>query len=153
LRRDFFFNFDGKVSKLSQLRIRDNYLHFYLKVIEPLKPNIQKGGKKIMSLSEIKNFSSFMGYQFENVLLYNRKMIHEKMGISAAQIISSSPYKQQADRKVIKEVQEKCLRIKLPKRCAAKPVLVHLDEILASDKDEIHEYFYKIISFADLVTH
>jgi len=90
LRRDFFFNFDGKVSKLSQLRIRDNYLHFYLKVIEPLKPNIQKGGKKIMSLSEIKNFSSFMGYQFENVLLYNRKMIHEKMGISAAQIISSS---------------------------------------------------------------
>jgi hypothetical protein len=29
-RRDFYFKADGKISKLSHLRIRDNYLRFYL---------------------------------------------------------------------------------------------------------------------------
>ncbi len=46
LSRDYYFKPDsGEVAKLSHLRVKDNYLRFYLKVIEPLKAKIEKGGK------------------------------------------------------------------------------------------------------------
>lgn len=49
LSRDYYFHPFGKPSKLSHLRIKDNYLRFYLKFIEPRKKHILKGGKSIRS--------------------------------------------------------------------------------------------------------
>lgn len=93
LSRDYYFKPDsGMASKLSHLRINDNYLRFYLKMIEPLKMKIEKGGKKIHHLHDLKGFESLMGLQFENLILANRFLIHEKLFVNDSQIISSAPY-------------------------------------------------------------
>jgi AAA+ ATPase superfamily predicted ATPase len=90
--RDYYFNPDGHPSKLNHLRVKDNYLRFYLKVIEPQIPFIQKGGKKITSLKDIKGWSSIMGLQFENLILQNRDCLLPLLNISQTQLISSAPY-------------------------------------------------------------
>lgn len=94
LGRDFYFKPDGEVSKLSQLRVKDNYLRFYLKYIEPLRAKIEKGGKPVRSLTDIKNFESLMGFQFENLILKNREKIYPALDLQAQQIVSAAPYKQ-----------------------------------------------------------
>jgi hypothetical protein len=184
LRRDFYFKADGKISKFSHLRVRDNYLRFYLKVIAPLKPNIQKGGMQIKSLNDIKNIASITGYQFENFILFNQLKMYEKLSLSASQIISSAPHYQMQDKKgrkacqidllihaekdvfylcefktshkighqIIQEVEEKCRRIKLPKRCSVRPVLIHLNELDANHEEKIKNYFFRTISFSDFIS-
>jgi AAA+ ATPase superfamily predicted ATPase len=93
LNRDFYFNPQtGEVAKASHLRVKDNYSRFYLKVIEPAKKKIEKGGKIIQDLNEIKNFSSLLGYQFENLILANRDLVQVKLKLKSEQIISSAPY-------------------------------------------------------------
>jgi hypothetical protein len=42
VRRDFTWDFKNSTSKLSQLRLRDNYAKFYLKYIQPHKQRITK---------------------------------------------------------------------------------------------------------------
>lgn len=94
LSRDFYFHPDGRVSKLSHLRVKDNYLRFYLKFIEPKKQHILKGGKAITALSDLHGWTSVMGLQFENLLLLNRELILKVLGINSSQIISAAPYLQ-----------------------------------------------------------
>lgn len=94
LSRDFYFHPNGEISKLGHLRLKDNYTRFYLKHIEPLRHKIQTGAKSIRSLSELKNFESTMGFQFENLILANRVRLHEILKISSIDVLSSAPYVQ-----------------------------------------------------------
>ena len=82
----------GQISKLSQYRLSDNYLRFYLKYI---KPNIQKiltGQFKYHSISALPGWSSIMGFQIENLVLNNRYDIKEKIGIYADEVVCDNPY-------------------------------------------------------------
>jgi uncharacterized protein len=90
----------GKISKLSKYRLRDNYLRFYLRYIFPHLNKINKGQFKTMSLSSFPGWDSIMGLQFENVVLNNRKLIHEKLGIRPEEIVCDNPYFQ---RKTLKQ--------------------------------------------------
>lgn len=65
LSRDYYYHFGGKRGKLSHLRVKDNYLRFYLKQIEPLKDKINNKMLKVNLLKGIKNYHSILGYQFE----------------------------------------------------------------------------------------
>lgn len=94
LTRDFYYHADGERSKLGHLRVNDNYLRFYLKYIQPLKDKIQTGAKTLLSISELKNFDSILGLQFENLILANRKKLHELLNIPDSEIRSSSPHVQ-----------------------------------------------------------
>ena len=80
--------------KKSQLRVKDNYTGFYLKIIEPLKKKITKGGKEIQNLYQLKNYLAILGYQFENILLANKTLIHKALNITSDQLISSAPFLQ-----------------------------------------------------------
>lgn len=184
LSRDYYFKPEsGQVSKLSHLRVQDNYLRFYLKIIEPLKAKIEKGGTQIQSLSEIKGFESLMGFQFENLILANKHLIHSQLSIKEEQIVSSAPYVQRKttkthgacqidllihtqldvfmacefkcqrviNNKIIKEMKRKIEVLKVPRRSAVKPVLIYLGEMDPNHESEINDYFYKVISFSDLV--
>ncbi|OGT68521.1 MAG: ATPase [Gammaproteobacteria bacterium RIFCSPLOWO2_02_FULL_38_11] len=71
-----------KVSILSQYRLSDNYLRFYLKYIKP-QANIIKDKKyKVRSLSNLTGWSSIIGLQFENLVLSNREIIYKMLDIS-----------------------------------------------------------------------
>ncbi len=91
----------GKVSKLSQYRLSDNYLRFYLKNILPNRDRILRDSFEGRDLSVLPGWHSIMGLQFENIVLKNRKTIWEKLGIKPGDIIADNPYfqKQSSTRK------------------------------------------------------
>jgi AAA+ ATPase superfamily predicted ATPase len=181
--RDCVFKPDGSASGLSQIRVKDNYLRFYLKHIEPNKERILKGGFKLRSLYELKGFDAILGYQFENIILANRELIYQHLSLAPSSIISAAPYWQRKtlknkgacqvdllihssldvyfvcefkcqkviDRRVIGAVKRKLETIALPKKTAAKPVLVYQGEIDPAHESELREFFLKLISFEELL--
>jgi uncharacterized protein len=91
--RDFSWQFnDGKTSKLSHYRLSDNYLRFYLKLIEPNKRKIESGIFQERTLTSLPGLNTIMGLQFENLVLNNRKLIHKLLDIRPEDIISEGPY-------------------------------------------------------------
>lgn len=80
--------------KQSLYRISDPYMRFYLKVIEPNLDIISDGGFDQVQLSTMPGFDTHMGLQLELLLLQNRSMICEKIGISPTDIVRQGPYRQ-----------------------------------------------------------
>ncbi len=105
LTRDYYYKPDGTQSKLSHLRVNDNYLRFYIKYIKPLKNKIKQSEKKVESFNQLDQFESLMGYQFENLILANRHKIIEKIGLNNNEIQSASPYVQRVTSKIPKACQ------------------------------------------------
>ena len=91
----------GKMGRNSLYRLSDNYLRFYLKYI---RPNLQKiTQNSFEDISRLPGWESMMGYQVENLLLKNRSLILEALGIKAEDIVADNPYHQRA-----KEGQRGC---------------------------------------------
>ncbi len=91
--RDFSWNIaDGKTSKLSDFRLSDNYLRFYVKYILPNKRKIEANNFQGKALNTFPDFSAMMGLQFENLVLSNRRSIHRLLGIQSTDIISDGAY-------------------------------------------------------------
>lgn len=82
----------GKESRLSHFRLSDNYLRFYLKYVEQNKQRIHRGEFKEISLSSLPGWSSIMGFQFENLVLRNRKSIRKLLDIKPEDIVSDNPF-------------------------------------------------------------
>ena len=80
--------------KQSLYRISDPYMRFYLKVIEANRSAIEEGGFNQVPLSTIAGFETHMGLQLELLLLQNRPLILQKLGISPVDILRSGPYRQ-----------------------------------------------------------
>lgn len=98
--KDTTFHYDGSPSKFNYLRLKDNYLRFYLKFIEPLKARIQSGGKKITRWSDLNNPYGILGLQFENLLLANRDLIYKFLKLEDRDIVVASPYVQRKTSKI-----------------------------------------------------
>lgn len=91
--RDFSWRIkDGKTSTLSQYRLSDNYLRFYLKFIEPNKNKIETRLFEEKSLTSLPGLYTILGFQFENLVLNNRSLIHKLLDIRPEDIISEGPY-------------------------------------------------------------
>ena len=99
--RDFTWSIkDGKFARLSQFRLSDNYMRFYLKYISPNKPKILAGRFEDIALSSLPEWSAVMELQFENLVLKNRNTIIELLGIKGQDIVADNPFFQ---RKTIKQ--------------------------------------------------
>ena len=86
--RDYTWNLSsGKSSSLSLYRLCDNYLRFYLKVILPNQDQIKRN-----AISNLPNWESILGLQFENLVLNNRKKIYHLLGIKLDEITNDNPY-------------------------------------------------------------
>ena len=83
-----------KALKQSLYRISDPYMRFYLKVIEPNLGSIVEGGFDQVPLSTIQGFDTHIGLQLESLLLQNRALLLQKLGISPVDIVRSGPYMQ-----------------------------------------------------------
>lgn len=180
IRRDFTWNFSqGQDNKISQYRLQDNYLRFYLKVIEPHMSMIQRGAFQYKSLALLPGFSSILGLQFENLVLNSRPVIHNLLELD--DVVNENPYFQRKTKRqeacqidyliqtrshslyvceikfsknpigseVIQEVQEKITRLKIPRGFSIRPVLIHVNGCQDSIKES--EYFSHVISFGDLL--
>jgi hypothetical protein len=80
--------------KQSLYSISDPYMRFYLKVIEPNLGAIADNGFDHVPLSTMPGFETHMGLQLEALLLQNRSLLLQKLGISPVDIVRSGPYRQ-----------------------------------------------------------
>ena len=91
--RDYAWSFKtGIPKKLSRYRLSDNYLRFYLRYIDKQKTKIERGLYQHLSFSTLPEWSTMMGLQFENLVLNNRSMIWEQLGLSANDIVNDGAY-------------------------------------------------------------
>jgi uncharacterized protein len=91
--RDFTWHLkDGKISKLSRYRLKDNYVRFYLKYIQPNKTKIEKGVFKKTSVTTLPGWESIISLQFENLVLNNDSCIIKLLGVPPEEVIFSNPF-------------------------------------------------------------
>ena len=177
IERDFTWRIkDGTESKLSRLRLRDNYLRFYLKAIAPYKSRINRN-----SIKSLPNIDPVLGLQFENLILENREKIWKSLNIKPQNIINENPffqrktkrqkgcqidyliqmtrntiyvceikfYRNKVDKSIISEVEEKIDRLSLPRNMNYRPVLICSSG--ASESVIENDYFDEIICLEDLL--
>lgn len=88
-----------KPLRQSLYRINDPYMRFYLQVIEPHLNKISLDGFKNTTLSSLPGFDVHIGLQLEYLLLQNRSLLLQAVGISPNDIVCDGPYRQSATSK------------------------------------------------------
>ncbi len=95
IKRDYTWNIKSGIdSKLSHYRLSDNYLRFYLKYIDKNLTKINRNNFRLKSLTSLPEWNTIMGFQFENLVLNNRLLIHKALKINPEEIISENPFYQ-----------------------------------------------------------
>jgi len=93
--RDYTWSIKSGVdAKLSQYRLRDNYLRFYLKYIHKNLSKIDRHSFQFKSLSSLPEWNTILGLQFENLVLNNRTLIYQALSIRLEDIVSENPFYQ-----------------------------------------------------------
>jgi AAA+ ATPase superfamily predicted ATPase len=86
----------GKPGKATLYRLCDNYLRFYVHYIEPNLSKIEQGVFLEIPLSSLPGWEPMLGFQLENLLLKNRPLMYQALGIYAQDIVIDNPYFQKA---------------------------------------------------------
>lgn len=95
--RDYVWNLkSGSQSKIAWYRLSDNYCRFYLRYILPNKHKIENNNYHEISLTSLPGWSSIVGLQVENLILNNRRLIKQSLGIPQQEIVFDNPYLQRA---------------------------------------------------------
>lgn len=179
--RDYVYSVQtGKRRKLSKYRLRDNYVRFYLRYIEPERDKISKGLYQFKSIEALAHFDTIMGFQFENLVLNNLNSIVSMLEIPPEAIVSASPYFQNTtarqkacqvdlliqtrnalylgevkfgkkpDPRIIPEVQQKITKLKTPKEMTIRPFLITVGRPSPSLTAE--NFFDRVICLEDMLT-
>jgi hypothetical protein len=83
---------NGKISKLSQYRLSDNYVRFYLNYILPQKQAIESGVFDNSSMGRLPTYEGIIGLQFENLILNNRELIWNRLNLPKEDILCEGPF-------------------------------------------------------------
>lgn len=179
IKRDFIWNINTEKSSTSKYRLRDNYLRFYLKYIEPKRELIKKNIYQEAHLEHLPQWQTMMGLQFENLVLNNLQSIIQKLKIAPETIFSATPYfqnqttrqgavqidllihsrytlyvceikfRKKIENRVISETIEKIKQLKIPDHLSVRPVLIYHGKL--SEAVVRSSYFVHLISFSDLL--
>lgn len=84
----------GMDSKLRKYRLSDNYLRFYLKYIDKNMSKINRNTFHFTTMGSMVGWETIMGFQFENLILNNRPLIHKSLNIKPDEIICENPFYQ-----------------------------------------------------------
>jgi len=97
--RDYAWNFkSGKEVDISNYRLKDNFLRFYLKCVSTHLTRINKDLYRQAALSTIPGWSVISGLQFENLILQNRELIWKTLNINPSEIVNENPYFQKGSK-------------------------------------------------------
>ena len=83
-------------SRLKKFRLKDNYLRFYLRYIEPNKDAIEKDLFESKLFMHMPGWESVMGLQFENLVINNLKSLCRILRIDLIEIANAGPFFQRA---------------------------------------------------------
>lgn len=175
--RDHTWNIkNSQESNLCKFRLRDNYLRFYLKYIQPVRTKIEKN--RIVTPPA---WTTVMGLQFENLVLNNFHRVYELLGIDPKEVIYDNPYFLRATKKrkgcqidyliqtrfntlyvceikfskepiglsVVSEIEQKIARIVKPKNFSVRPVLIHVNGVTNDVLES--DFFANIIDFGQFL--
>ncbi len=178
LSRDFTWSLAKKKrASTSRYRVRDNYLRFYLKYIQPHKEQIEQGTLRRLP----HGWYSILGLQFENMVINNGVLLHSLLGLTDDEVVFAGPYLQtkrlrrkgcQIDyliqtryhnlylcevkfkqgpvgMEVVEQVEEKFKSLQLPRGFSCRPILIHINGV--DEKLADCGYFAKIINFGDFL--
>lgn len=178
LARDYTWNLaTKKPSSISQYRVKDNYLRFYLKYIQPYREQIITGEFDRLPLG----WFSILGLQFENLVLNNGASLRNLLNIRPDDLVYAGPYLQtersrrqgcQVDYliqsrfnilyicetkfkqskigiEIIDEIKNKISLLQIPKNFSYQPVLIHVNGVEDSVIDS--GFFAHIIDFSQLL--
>ncbi len=90
---DCTWNIKSKtMSRLRKFRLKDNYMRFYLKYIEPNRDKISKKLFQPSLISVLPSWETIMGFQFENLVLSNLNGLLKKMCINSNDVVMMGPF-------------------------------------------------------------
>lgn len=91
--RDYSWNFQsGTPSAKSKYRLKDNFCRFYLKYVEPNAQKIEQGLFDEGSIANLPGWDTIMGYQFENLVINNPKILLKSLDIPLSDVVFAGPY-------------------------------------------------------------
>ena len=98
IRRDCVFDpVTGKTRQRNhRYRLRDNYVRFYLRYIEPHREAIMKGIYEHVPLETLRAWDTIVGLQFENLILDNLLPLLNSAGLRQVPLLNVGPYYQNA---------------------------------------------------------
>ncbi|MBF0361564.1 MAG: ATP-binding protein [Oligoflexia bacterium] len=126
IRREYTWNLSGNESRLSMVRISDNYTRFYLKYIESRKKRLEKKPLKLNDSLDFLNWPTLVGIQIETLILNNISILVDILKIPSSEIVQLGPYFQTGT-KLRPGVQIDCL-------IQCKRGILHAVEIKSSPK-------------------
>jgi hypothetical protein len=74
-----------------RFRIRDNYLRFYLKYIEPVAKQVRDGLYQRVPLESLQAWDTVVGLQLENLALTNLPLLLDKIGLAQVPVLNAGP--------------------------------------------------------------
>lgn len=86
----------GKSGKQTLYRLSDNYLRFYIHYIQPNLTKIEQGSFLEVPLSSLSGWEPMLGFQLESLLLKNRSLLYQALGIHSQDVVIDNPYFQKA---------------------------------------------------------
>ena len=82
----------GKTKRQYLYRIRDNYLRFFLRYVDPRRSEIRQKRFGVKPLETLRGWDSVIGLQFENLVLQNRHFVWRQCGLTAGEIAQDGPF-------------------------------------------------------------
>jgi uncharacterized protein len=180
VQRDYVYSpATGKRSKLSRYRLKDNYLRFYLKYIEPVREKIEADISDSRGMASFSAFDAIMGLQLQNLVLNNLPLVLRHLRIAPAQVRSASPYfqnrtkrqeacqidllidtqyavyvceikfRQRLNNSVVDEVAEKARKLKIAAGKSVRRALIYMGELAQGIEES--GGFDELISFERLL--
>lgn len=176
--KDVSWQFKSKEeAKIALYRLKDNYVRFYLKYIEPNLSRINSDRYK----ADPQQWAAIFGLQFENLVLKNRNRLLELLHIDAHRVIWDNPYFQRTSSRtlgcqidyliqtrdkclylceikfssspitsaVIQDVENKVNALALPSGFSVRPILIHVNGVTPALLAE--EYFSGIVDFSQFL--
>ena len=163
----------------SRYRLSDNYVRFYLKYIEALRPQIIKGLYQRTPLETLSAWDTIIGLQFENLVLQSIQPVLRALGLGNVPVINIGPYwhartarrracqvdvmlrtrralylfevkfRDKIGTSVMDEMQRKLARLRLPSSLSVRTGLIYEGEL--HPDIETSDHFEFLLPFGDLL--
>jgi AAA+ ATPase superfamily predicted ATPase len=160
-------------------RLCDNYLRFYLRCVGPAHEAVEKGLFRWTPLESLPGWNTFMGLQFENLVLGNLATLFGRVGLVNVPILNAGPYcrrgagrqegcqvdllvrtrqsvyvfevkfRRQIDQTVISEIRQKVERLNIPRSLSVRTGLIYQGEL--DPEIEPSDYFDFLVPFEELL--
>lgn len=83
----------GKDVQEMRYRLKDNYVRFYLRYIEPKLSIIERGGYAFTSLEQLPGWEAIKGLAFENLVINNFRELLPRLGLERSLVTSAAPFR------------------------------------------------------------